>query len=75
MITSDNISEVVGQLSGKNKKRLRNTSKEYAVLLLSVSNTCSWTSLTLTNDYDRYKNVSDDGDCILEVDDALQYLD
>ena len=71
MITSQNINEVVKQLSNKDKKRLKNTNKEYAVLILSIFNTGSVTHLILTNDYNKYKNVSNYGNCILYSDDVV----
>ncbi len=71
MITRKNISEVVAQLSDKDKRRLANTDKEYAVLELSTFNTGSVTNLKLTDNYTRYQNVSDRGDCILYADDPI----
>lgn len=75
MITTDNIREVVNQLSDKDKRRLVNTNKEYCVLYLSIFNAGSVTTMRLTNDYYKYSNVSDNGDCILEVTDVIQYLE
>jgi len=36
-----------------------------------ISNACSWVDIKLTNDYNRYKNVSDNGNCILSLDDEI----
>lgn len=74
MITAQNISEVVNQLSDKDKKRLSNSDKEYCVLELSIFNAGSITNLTLTNNYSKYSNVSDDGNCILETCEVLDLL-
>jgi len=74
MITRDNISEVVNQLSDKDKKRLTNTDKEYAVLILHIFNTGSVTQLKLTNNYVRYQNVSNGGNCILDASEVLNYI-
>ena len=71
MITKYNIIEVVARLSNKDKKRLNNTDKEYAILELHTFNVGSVVSLKLTNNYDRYKNVSNNGSCILETSDVI----
>lgn len=75
MITRDNIKDIVNQLSDRDKRRLVNTNKDYCVLYLSVFNTGSVTTMRLTNNYYKYSNVSDNGDCILDIDDVIQYLD
>lgn len=71
MITQDNIIEVVTQLSDKDKKRLANTNKEFAVLYLHIFNVGSYTSLRLTNDFLRYQYASKEGNCILETSDPI----
>ena len=71
MITRENIQAVIDQISIKDKKRIHNTSKEYIVLLLHVFNVGSITQVILTNDYNRYKNVSYNGNCILESSDPV----
>lgn len=75
MITHDNLNEVINQISIKNKNRLRNTMKEYCVIELHVFNTGSVTTIKLTDDYNRYKNVSYCGNCILETTEVLDILD
>ena len=77
MITRENLKEVVNSLSDKDKKRVLNSSKEYAVLYLHVFNVGSYVTVRLTNDYSRYKNVSYNGDAILyteEVQDLIKDL-
>lgn len=71
MITYENIQEVVNMITPKDRKRMQNTSKEYIVLYLSYSNCCAWVTITLTNDFNRYKNVANNGNCILELEDAI----
>jgi len=72
MITKDNILEVVKSIGKKDKKRIRNNWKfEYIVLYLCVVNVGSFVTIRLTNDYNRYKNVSKDGNCILSIDDDV----
>jgi len=71
MITVSNIYEVVKLITEKDKKRMKNTSKEYVVLSLSCSNVCVWVHVRLTDDYNRYKNVSNNGNCILSLDDSI----
>jgi len=74
MITRDNLKEVIEQLPEKDTRRLVGTQKEYAVLSLHVSNAGSATTLRLTNDFNRYKNVSNNGDCILAVEDVIKEI-
>ena len=65
MITRENFREVVLQLDKKTKKRILETDKEYCVLYLHVFNVGSYTTARLTDDYNRYKNVSNNGNAIL----------
>lgn len=77
MITRENLNEVINSLSDKDKKRVLNSSKEYTVLYLHVFNVGSYVTIRLTNDYNRYKNVSNFGDAILyteEVQDLINKL-
>jgi len=69
MITRDNLLSVLSQLSDKDKKRLRNTNKDYVVLELEVFNVSSYITMTLTNNYNRYKNISKIGGCIIDIED------
>ena len=71
MITKDNIQAVVEQLSEKDKRRLKNSDKEYVVLELHCFNAGSRTDMKLTNDYNRYKNISNHGNCILPIEDEV----
>ena len=65
MITRKNLRNVVNLLSEKDKKRILNSDKEYAVLCLHIFNIGCNVTVRLTNDYDRYKNVSNNGNAIL----------
>lgn len=65
MITRDNLKDVVNSLSDEEKKRVLNSNKEYIVLYLHTFNTGYCVTIRLTDDYDRYKNVSNFGDAIL----------
>ena len=67
MITRDNFKDVLKLISKKDIKRIKNSSKEYIVLSLHVFNAYSYVSVILTNDYNRYKNVYYNGNCILEL--------
>ena len=72
MITRDNIQEVVNQITLKDKIRIKNnTSKEYIVLYLHCFNVGCRVEIILTNDYYRYRNVSNNGNCILDSDDFV----
>ena len=77
MITKDNLQEVINSLSDSEKKRILRSSKEYIVLYLHVFNIGSYVTIRLTNDYNRYKNVSYNGDVILyteEIQDLINDL-
>ena len=77
MITRENLQSVIRSLSGKDKKRVLNSNKEYTVLYLHVFNAGSYVTVRLTDDYNRYKNVSNNGDAILyteEVQDLIKCL-
>ena len=67
MITIDNFKDVLKLISKKDIKRIKKSKKEYIVLVLHVFNAYSYVSVILTNDYNRYKNVSYNGNCILEL--------
>ena len=74
MITRDNLTEVVKQLNTKTKYRICESDKEYCVLYLHVFNSGSYTTARLTDDFNRYKNVSNNGNAILytqEVQDLI----
>jgi len=71
MITRSNIKEVVNSIADDDKKRLANTNKEYVVLQMHIFNGGYVISIILTNDYNRYKNVSFNGHCILSTDDEI----
>ena len=75
MITRDNLRDVINSLSEKDKKRILNSDKEYAVLYLHIFNSGCYVTVRLTNDYNRYKNVSNNGNVILyteEVQDLIK---
>ncbi len=65
MITKNNLRDVINSLSEKDKKRILNSDKEYAVLYLHIFNTGGYVTVRLTDDYNRYKNVSNNGNVIL----------
>ena len=75
MITLQNFTEVVLQLDDKTKKRILNSNKEYCILYLHVFNSGSYTTATVTDDFNRYKNVSNYGNAILytqEIQDIIK---
>ena len=55
-------------ISDKDRKRINNNwNYEYVVLELHTFNVGSYVTIKLTNDYNRYKNVSDNGNAILDA--------
>ena len=77
MITRENFKEVVLSLDGKTKKRILKAqySKEYCVLELQVFNVGGFISAIVTNNYNRYKNVSNSGGAILSTDYVINILE
>ena len=67
MINRDNLKDVLRLISKKDIKRIKKSDKEFIVLILHVFNVGGYVSVILTNDYNRYKNVSCNGNCILEL--------
>ena len=74
MITKENLSDVINSLSDSAKKRILNSSKEYVVLYLHTFNSGSYATIRLTNDFNRYKNVSNFGDAILYVEEVKNLI-
>ena len=74
MITIENLKEVVKSLSDKDKTRILKSDKEYIVIILHVFNVGSYATCILTNDFNRYKNVSNDGNCILRLNSAITQM-
>ncbi len=75
MITHENLKEVLNSLTSNAKNRIRHTRKKYVVLEHHVSNTGSYATIKLTDDFIRYRNVSDKGNRILCVDTAKMLLE
>ncbi len=76
MITRDNYKEVISMIKPSDINRLRkNKTAAYCVLMLHVFNAGAVVSITLTNNYDKYENVSDSGNAIVETDELLKDLD
>ena len=75
MITAENLQDVINSLSKKDKKRVLNSEKEFTVLCLHVFNTGAFATIHLTNDYNKYKNVSDKGDALLYTEEVQTLID
>ena len=74
MITRDNLKETINSLAAKDLNRIKNSTKEYVVIYLHTFNVGSYATVKLTDNYDRYKNVSNNGDVILELSDVLNLI-
>ena len=74
MITKNNLQEVINSLGYKEKKRVLNSEKEYVVLYLHICNSGSYANIRLTNDYNRYKNVSNLGNAILYTEEVKDLI-
>ena len=74
MITKDNLQDVINSLSEKEKNRILNSDKEFIVLYLHVFNVGCYVTIRLTNDYNRYKNVSNFGNAILYTEEVQNLI-
>ena len=74
MITRQNFQSVLDSITAKDKKRILNSDKEYIVIELDIFNAGSITKVILTNDFNRYKNVSNNCGCILETQEVHSFL-
>jgi len=74
MITRENLKEVISLIDAKDKKRILNSNSEYCVIYLHTFNVGSYVSIVLTNNYSRYANVSNNGNCILETNEVINLL-
>lgn len=68
MITRDNIQDVIYNISDKDKKRIKNTNKEYIILEVVATNNTYYIDVKLTNNTPKTLN---NGECILYVDDVV----
>ncbi len=74
MITRHNLADVIKAITPSDKKRILNTNKEYIVIYLHVFNSGSFVSIRLTDDFNRYKNVSNEGNAILYNDEVINLI-
>ena len=67
MITRENFRYVVESLSDKDKRKIINNvhTKEYCVLDIRTTNCGMSSYASVTNDYNKYKNVYKNGNCIV----------
>lgn len=75
MITHENLREVLNSLTSNAKNRIKHTRKRYVVLERHVTKTGSYATIKLTDNFVRYRNVSDKGNRILCVDTAKMLLE
>ncbi len=79
MITYDNINLIINEIKSdyKYKKvynRILNSNKEFIVLEVFCTNTGHSIFVKLTDNYDRYKNISNSGGVILCLDEIENIL-
>jgi hypothetical protein len=77
MITYDNINLILDEIKYDYKKlynRILNSNKEFIVLEVFCTNTGHSIFAKLTNNYDRYKNVSNSGGVILYLEEVQNIL-
>ena len=74
MITRENYKDVLSMLDTMQWRRLANEKYEYVVLELHAFNVDSFVTIKLTNDFNRYQNVSNYGNAILEREEVFNDL-
>ena len=74
MITIDNLKEVINSLDVKDLNRIKNSTKEYVVLYLHTFNVGSYATVKLTNNCHLYRNVSHNGNVILDLSEVLNLI-
>ena len=74
MITRDNLKAVINLLPKKKKEKILADTREYCVLYLYCSNGGCWANAWLTNNYERYQHVSDDGNVVVRTNYAKSVL-
>lgn len=74
MITRDNLKEVIHQIDENRKKTILNSDKEYCALFLHIFNTGSYTEAICTNNYEKFKNISNNGNAILPIEEVQEIL-
>ncbi len=67
MITSQNLSETVNLLNEDDKQRILKSQKEFVVLFLHIFNAGSYSTAIVTDNLNRFKNVSGNGNAILNT--------
>lgn len=74
MITRDNFTDTVRAIEPKDKKRIRESLKEYCVIELHIFNSGSYVTVKLTDDFIRHQYASKKGNCIIETSEIQSLL-
>lgn len=74
MITRENYKDILKMITKKDIKRIMQANKDYCVIEFHCTNNSAWVTIKLTNDYNRYKNVSNYGNCIFDIDNFVNDL-
>lgn len=75
MIKRENLKDILRSLPSNVKNRIKHTNKEYVVLELHVFSTGSYATAKLTDNFMRYRNVSNSGNCIICTETAIRLLE
>ena len=65
MITYYNLPSLLETLNDKQLNRIRKSRKEYVALFLHTFNVGAFLTFVLTDNYDRYKNLYKNGNCLI----------
>ena len=71
MITRENLKELLSTLSKKELLRIKKSNKEYIALFYHCFNSGCFLTFTLTDNYNKYKNIYFNGDALLYIDNDL----
>ena len=74
MITRENLEESISLLDESAKQRVLNSPNQYCVLYAHVFNAGAYTTCTMTNNYNRYRKVLDEGHAILPTDEVINII-
>ena len=74
MITRENLKAVINLLPVKKKEKILADTREYCALYLYCSNGGCWANAWLTNNYERFSHIIEDGNAILYTEDVQQIL-
>jgi len=68
MITRENLKAVINLLPAKKKEKILADTREYCALYLYAGATGCWSYAWLTNNYERFSHIKNDGNVVVRTD-------